>query len=65
MPRKVSAVDISHNLSGIDFPADKPHLVEWAKNKGADQDVINVLQAMPERQYQNMADVERGFGEER
>mgnify|MGYP005833062971 CR=1 FL=1 len=60
---KVSAVDISKNLSGIDFPSDKSHLIDYARSKGANEDVINALQQMPERNYQNMADVERSFGE--
>jgi hypothetical protein len=59
----VSAVDISHNLKGIDFPADKTHLVDWARQHHANQDVINALQKMPEKEYETMADVERSFGQ--
>lgn len=59
----VSAVDISRNLSGIDFPADKQELVRHAREKNANQEVIDILQKMPERQYNNMADVEHAFGE--
>ena len=62
---KVSAVDISHSLSGIDFPADKNNIVSYAQEHKANPDVINALQQIPERKYQNMADVERSFGEVR
>jgi hypothetical protein len=59
----VSAIDVSKNLSGIDFPADKTHLVEYARSRNAGEDVIHVLEKMPEREYRTMADVEKGFGE--
>ncbi|MEA5513198.1 DUF2795 domain-containing protein [Nodularia sp. UHCC 0506] len=59
----VSAIDISRSLSGIDFPANKQDLVNHAREKKANQEVINVLQQMPEREYGNMADVEHAFGE--
>lgn len=59
----VSAVDISRSLSGIDFPANKEDLVNHARDKKANKEVINILQKMPEREYGNMADVEQAFGE--
>ncbi|MBW4557810.1 MAG: DUF2795 domain-containing protein [Trichormus sp. ATA11-4-KO1] len=59
----VSAIDISRTLSGIDFPANKQDLVNHAREKNANEEIINVLQQMPEREYNNMADVEHAFGE--
>lgn len=59
----VSAIDISKSLSGIDFPANKNNLVNHARQKNASQEVIDVLQSMPEQDYENMADVEHAFGE--
>ncbi|MBE9049014.1 DUF2795 domain-containing protein [Nostocales cyanobacterium LEGE 11386] len=59
----VSAIDISRTLSGIDFPANKQDLVNHARDKNANEEIINVLQQMPEREYNNMADVEHAFGE--
>jgi hypothetical protein len=59
----VSAVDISRSLSGIDFPANKDDLVNHARQKKANKEIIDILQQMPEREYGNMADVEHAFGE--
>jgi hypothetical protein len=59
----VSAVDIAKHLSGIDFPANKQDLISHARGKNASQEIIDTLQQMPEREYGNMADVEKGFGE--
>jgi predicted transcriptional regulator len=59
----VSAIDISKSLSGIDFPANKQALVKHARGKHANQEVIDILESMPEQEYNNMADVEHAFGE--
>ncbi|WP_414548689.1 DUF2795 domain-containing protein [Anabaena sp. CCY 0017] len=59
----VSAVDISRSLSGIDFPANKEDLVNHAREKKANKEVINILQQMPDQEYGNMADVEHAFGQ--
>ncbi len=59
----VSAIDISKSLSGIDFPANKRTLVEHARGKQANQEVIDILENLPEQEYNNMADVEHAFGE--
>ena len=61
----VSAVDISRSLSGIDFPTNKEGLVNHAREKKANKEIIDTLQQMPDRQYGNMADVEHAFGEVR
>ncbi|WP_066381696.1 MULTISPECIES: DUF2795 domain-containing protein [unclassified Anabaena] len=61
----VSAVDISRNLSGMDFPGNKQDLINHARQKNASQEIIETLQKMPEREYNNMADVEQAFGEVR
>ncbi|MBE9197765.1 MULTISPECIES: DUF2795 domain-containing protein [unclassified Nodularia (in: cyanobacteria)] len=59
----VSAVDISRSLSGIDFPANKEDLVNHAREKKANKEIIDILQQMPDQEYNNMADVEHAFGQ--
>ncbi len=53
---------IAQALSGIDFPADKNQLVEWAQKKNTDKDVLEVIRNMPEAEYTSMADVFKGVG---
>lgn len=53
---------IAQSLSGIDFPANKSKLVDWARKNNADREVISVLESMPEEQYTSMADVFKGVG---
>lgn len=59
----VSAIDISKCLSGINFPANKQGLINHARQKNSSQEVIDILQKIPDREYTNMADVEQGFGQ--
>jgi hypothetical protein len=54
---------IAQSLHGIDFPANKQQMIEQARKNGADQDVFDVLQKMPDAEYTSMADVFKGVGE--
>lgn len=51
---------ISRNLKGIRFPADRDQLVKQARANGASSDVIRRIQDMPNRAYGNMAEVMKG-----
>lgn len=51
---------ISRNLKGIKFPADRSQLVKQARANGASSDVIRRIQEMPDRAYSNMAEVMKG-----
>ena len=58
-----STATIAQVLSGIDFPANKQKLVEYAQKNNADQDVIEAIRQMPEAEYASMADVFKGVGQ--
>ena len=58
-----SPTNITHHLSGIDFPASKDDLISHAKKNEAEKEVLNVPQAMPDQEYGNMADVMKSVGE--
>ncbi|HEV2778890.1 MAG TPA: DUF2795 domain-containing protein [Actinophytocola sp.] len=38
-------------LSGVDYPASREDLVEHARKKGADEEVLRKLEAMPDRTF--------------
>lgn len=60
---KVSVIDITKSLKGVDFPAEKEDLIEYARDNGADEDVIHMMEEMPEEEYGSMSDVMSAFGE--
>jgi hypothetical protein len=47
----------------MDFPASKDDLVRHAKDNGADQDVLDSIEQLPESRYGTMADVMKAYGE--
>ena len=67
--RAPSAAAIAKILSGADFPKDKQGLIRHAeKNKNkvkAAERVIQVMRELPDRNYSNMADVEKALAEVR
>lgn len=38
-------------LSGIDYPASRDKLVEHARKKGADEEVLRKLESLPDRTF--------------
>lgn len=57
-----SPANVTKNLKGIDFPAEKKDLVKHAQHMKADKVVIDEIQKMEDREYGNMADVMKSFG---
>lgn len=55
--------ELAKHLEGIDFPADKQKIVEYARSKGAGEEIVNGLNGMPEAEYTSMADVFKGWGQ--
>jgi hypothetical protein len=60
-----SPANVTTSLKGIDYPAKKDQLVKHAQRNGAESEVIEVLKAMHDQEYGNMADVMKGYGEAR
>ncbi len=58
-----SPSNVSHNLRGIDFPADKQALIKHAQRNGAEREVIDTLEQMPDERYENMAEVMKGYSQ--
>ena len=62
-----SAAPLAKILAGIRFPKNKTELLDWAREhkskvKAAEQ-IITIIQEMPDKKYQNMADVEKVLAE--
>jgi hypothetical protein len=63
LARQSTPHDAAQTLAGIDFPADRNKIVEYARGKKASSDVIDALNRMPDDQYTSMADVFKGLGQ--
>lgn len=60
-----SAAGIAAALKGVDFPKRTGELIDYAKDSDADEDVIHLLEDLPKRKFNNMADVQKTLGEVR
>jgi hypothetical protein len=64
----ISAAAIAKVLSGIDFPKKKSSLKEYAKKNlsnvevGDPNAILNVIDRLPDREYNNLADVDKSIG---
>ncbi|MGY2462877.1 DUF2795 domain-containing protein [Vreelandella sulfidaeris] len=60
-----SAAGIAKALKGVDFPCGKADLLKQAKTNHAADDIIDVLNDFPKREYETMADIQKALGEVR
>ena len=60
---KANPVEIQKHLKGFDYPARKSDLIKHAKKQGADQDVISILEQLPENEeYGTPTDLNKAIG---
>ncbi len=57
----VSAVDIARALKGMQYPATKADLIDYAEHHGASPEVVGRIDMFPFNRYESLADVETGF----
>lgn len=60
-----SAAGIARALSGIEFPRNRKELVKYAKEHDASPAIVEVLEDIPGRKFETMADVEKAVAEVR
>lgn len=58
---QVNPADIQKHLSSVVYPLDKDDLLEAARLEGADEDVLDALDGIADREYSDPADVMSEF----
>ena len=58
---KASPAYVEKALKGIDFPASKKDLVKRPKDNDASDEVMEVINDLPDKEYSNAADVAKEF----
>jgi hypothetical protein len=53
----VSPIDIQKALSGLDYPARKDDIVRHAQQQGADDEVVEALKKIEDREYEGPSGV--------
>jgi hypothetical protein len=59
---KANPIQVQKFLSGMDYPANKEELVDHAKSKGADENIMQTLEQLPDEDYETPADVSKAIG---
>lgn len=49
--------ELAHALRGVDLPQDKEGLRQVAEDNGADEEVLKIIEGLPDREFVTMADV--------
>jgi hypothetical protein len=58
---QASPIQMQKYLAGMDYPASKDKVLEHARRKGADEDVLKGLESLPDRQYDGPSAVSAAF----
>lgn len=60
---ETSPIEVQKALKGMDYPAKKKDLIEKARENSAPQEVMHVLENLPDKEFENAVDVSKEFGE--
>lgn len=60
---KINPIQLQKHLKGVDYPASKEELIEHAKQQGADDNAISVLEQLPDQEYDSPTDVSEAVGD--
>jgi hypothetical protein len=52
-----SPIDIQKALSGMDYPASKDEIVRHAEQNGADEEILDALKGIDDREYEGPSGV--------
>lgn len=63
MGHKISSAELQKYLKDIDYPVDKTQLMDHAKQHGANEDVMSLLERMPTQEYKSPVDVNKAMSE--
>ncbi|MCA2206988.1 MULTISPECIES: DUF2795 domain-containing protein [Nocardia] len=48
---QINPIQVQKYLSGIDYPCDRDGIVNTARSNGADSDILDALQDLPDRTF--------------
>lgn len=60
---KVNPIQVQKFLKGVDYPASKQDLIDKAQEYGADNNMRQMLEQLPEQEYDTPADVSKAIGD--
>ncbi len=58
-----SPVAIQKALAGVDYPTTREHLAETARAHHADEEIVDLIDRLPDKNYDSPAAVSKAIGE--
>jgi hypothetical protein len=59
---EVNPLKVQTFLAGMDYPAIKDDIIDYADSREASEDVLDILKEVPDREYENPADLMKEVG---
>ncbi|MBF2051227.1 MAG: DUF2795 domain-containing protein [Leptolyngbya sp. IPPAS B-1204] len=59
----VNPIELQKYLKGMNYPASKDDLIDHAEEQGADDDILDLLEQLPDEEYETPTDVNKAVGE--
>ena len=59
---KVNPIQLQKYLKGISYPARQKDIIETARRNKADENIIDTLDQLPDREYKNPAEISKEIG---
>jgi hypothetical protein len=59
----VNPIELQKYLKGMNYPASKDDLIEHAEEQGADDEILDLLEQIPDEEYDAPTDVNKALGE--
>lgn len=59
----VNPIQVQKFLGGMDYPASKDEIVSHAKSKGADENIMQTLEQLPDEDFETPADVSKAISQ--
>ncbi|WP_274564614.1 DUF2795 domain-containing protein [Streptomyces spiramyceticus] len=59
---KVNPIEMQKSLGGVNYPASKQQILDQAKNNKASEEVKKALDALPEKEYDSPAAINKEVG---
>lgn len=62
MENKPNPIEVQKFLEGIDFPANKDDIIETAQNNDAGQEIFDILEKLPKKEYRSPTEISQEIG---
>ena len=59
---RVSPAQVEKSIKGIRFPASRQELLEQAESNNANNDVLTILENIPDKQFNSPVDISKAIG---